>query len=382
MQLVSAKEYGADAIIVPKPFNDENGLMKANGMPAELLLPWRTTAAMLGGASFMGSIQLPGGSENRIFLRPDGQVVMVVWNSKPTQEIIYLGKQIRQYDILGQATTPRMEKNEHVIEVGPQPTFVLGLHEAITRWRMALAFEKNQVPSIYSKPHANALRIQNFFPQGVGGSLSIVVPQDESQDRSAVEGDAAEKAEVLPDRDRWSIDPPEGIFKLARDGATRFPFEIRLKNGATFGKQPVRILFNVEADEPYQFSVYREMEVGAGDVTLDVRTYLNDEGVLIVEQLMTNLTDQLADFKCRLGASGRRTQRSQVYQLGKVLDRKVYRFPKGDELLGQKMLLEIEELNGDRLFRYRFDVTNSPPEDKSAPEAQPKADAGRAVLTE
>ena len=38
-RLISAKVHGADAIIVPNPFNDENGLMRADGMPAELLLP-------------------------------------------------------------------------------------------------------------------------------------------------------------------------------------------------------------------------------------------------------------------------------------------------------------------------------------------------------
>ncbi len=71
-RLIAAKVSGADAIIVAKPFDDETGLMRADGMPAELLLPWRTTAAMLGGAQFIGQMQLPGGSENRIFLRGDG----------------------------------------------------------------------------------------------------------------------------------------------------------------------------------------------------------------------------------------------------------------------------------------------------------------------
>jgi hypothetical protein len=42
--------------------------MHANGMPAEMLLPWRTTAAMLGGAEYLGQMRLPNGSENRIFL--------------------------------------------------------------------------------------------------------------------------------------------------------------------------------------------------------------------------------------------------------------------------------------------------------------------------
>lgn len=34
----------------------------------------------------------------------------------------------------------------------------------------------------FSKPRPNSLRFQNFFPQGVGGSLTIVVPQAERAD--------------------------------------------------------------------------------------------------------------------------------------------------------------------------------------------------------
>ena len=100
-RLVNAKLNGADAIIVAKPFNDENGLMRADGMPAELLLPWRTTAAMLGGAQYLGQMQLPNDSPNHVFLRPDGQVVMVVWNREPTREVLYLGDNVQQIDMLG-----------------------------------------------------------------------------------------------------------------------------------------------------------------------------------------------------------------------------------------------------------------------------------------
>ncbi len=102
-RLISAKLHGADAIIIPKPFDDDKGLMRTDGMPAELLLPWRTTAAMLGGAKYLGEMQLPSNSENRIFLRPDRQVVMVAWNRKPTREVLYLGPNVRQFDLLGRA---------------------------------------------------------------------------------------------------------------------------------------------------------------------------------------------------------------------------------------------------------------------------------------
>ncbi len=354
-RLVSAKIHGVDAIIVSDPFNDDNGVMRASGMPGELLLPWRTTALMLGGAEYLGQMQLPAGSDNRIFLRPDGQVVMVVWNHEPTQEKLYLGREVRQIDIFGRSTQPAEEGREQVIPVSPTPTFVLGLNEAITRWRMAVAFEKHQVPSVFAKPHRNSLRIQNFFPQGVGGSLKIVVVQDRHMDKDGSEDGAGGASGFIADR--WTIDPPQGTFQLAAGEELQFPFEIRLKN-ALFGEQPVRIDFKVEADEEYQFSVYRQMEVGTEDLTLDVTTRLDKDGTLIIEQLMTNSADRLADFRCYLHAKGHRRQRMQVYRLGPSVDRKVYRFVDGQDLVGQEMLLEIEELNGPRMLKYRFVVSD------------------------
>src|SRR4029079_4119315 len=160
-RLVAAKVSGADAIIVAKPFSDVNGLMRADGMPAELLLPWRTTAAMLGGAHYIGQMQLPGGSENRIFVRGDGQVVMVVWNHQPTREVLYLGDHVQQIDLLGRSKAPEAQNKEQAISVGPTPTFVLGLHEAVTRWRMNAEFEKRQVPGIFAQPPHNTLPLKN-----------------------------------------------------------------------------------------------------------------------------------------------------------------------------------------------------------------------------
>ena len=88
---------------------------------------------------------------------------------KPTREVLYLGDNVQQFDMLGRSTPAEQQGREQAIEVGPTPTFVLGLHEAITRWRMNVQFETNQVPSIFSKPHHNSLTFKNFFPQGVGG---------------------------------------------------------------------------------------------------------------------------------------------------------------------------------------------------------------------
>ena len=252
-----------------------------------------------------------------------------------------------------------MQGREQVIDVGSTPSFVLGLHEAITRWRMNVKFETTQVPSIFSRPHHNSLSFKNFFPQGVGGTVKIVVLQDQEASDNATHQDATAASFAL---DRWTIEPPQAEFQLAAGAETKFPFDIKLKN-ALYGKQPVRVDFTIEADERLEFSVYGEMEVGTEDITLDVRSHLDKDGTLIVEQRMTNRTDRLADFKCHLRSKGYRPQRMQVYRLGRELDRKVYRFPDGRSLLGKEMLLEIEEVNGQRVLKYRF-VAGDNPKDK------------------
>jgi hypothetical protein len=350
-RLIAAKVSGADAIIIAKPFNDENGLMRADGMPAELLLPWRTTAAMLGGAQYLGQMQLPNGSENRIFLRGDGQVVMVVWNREPTREVLYLGDHVQQIDLLGRSKASESQNKEQVINVGPTPTFVLGLHEAVTRWRMSVEFEKRQVPSIFAKPHHNSLRFKNYFPQGVGGSVKIVVMQDHGTAESAAGQEGAAGPGFVGDR--WTIDPPQMNFQLATNAEMKFPFDIQLKS-VWYGKKPVRIDFTIEADEKLEFSIYRDLEIGTEDLSLDVKSHLDKEGTLIVEQTMTNSAAHPADFKCSLWVQGRRPQRMQVYRLGKNADRKVYRINNGTDLVGKELWLELEELNGQRTLKYRF----------------------------
>lgn len=372
-RLLAAKVSGADAIIVAKPFDDERGLMTADGMPADMLLPWRTTTAMIGGAQYMGQMKLPGGSENRLFLRGDGQVVMVVWNREATREVLYLGDRVQTIDLLGRATPAPLEEHEQVVDVGPTPTFVLGLHEAVTRWRMSAEFERQQVPSIFSKAHHNSLRFKNYFPQGVGGSVKIVVLGERNENAAGQDGTAA--ANITPDR--WTIEPPQSTFQLAAGAEMKFPFDVKLKN-AWYGKQPMRMDFTVEADEKIQFSVYSGMEVGTGDLSLDVKSRLDKDGVLIVEQRLTNGAPHLADFKCSLRAKGHRPQRMTVYRLGKNQDRKVYRIPNGSELIGEEMLLELEEMNGPRILKYRFVASADSP---STPEAGASPNAGNAEPT-
>jgi hypothetical protein len=216
---------------------------------------------------------------------------------------------------------------------------------------MSAEFEKRQVPSIFSKPLHNSLHFKNFFPQGVGGSVKIVLPQD----RGITENASGQEGITGPRfvGDRWTIDPPQTNFQLAADGEMKFPFDIQMKS-VSYGKKPVRVDFTIEADEKLEFSIYRSLEIGTKDLSLDVKSHLDKEGTLVVEQTMINSAAHPADFKCSLWVQGRRPQRMQVYRLGKNPDRKVYRIENGSELVGKELWLELEELNGQRTLKYRF----------------------------
>jgi hypothetical protein len=361
-RLVLAKVRGADRIFVSNPFDTGRGLLRHDGMPGELLLPWRTTAAMLGGAKYLGQMQLPKGSENRIFVRPDGKVVMVLWNAQPTRETLFLGSQVQCFDLHGRSQAPPTVGNQQHIDAGPQPTFVLGLHEAIARWRMSLAFEKHQVPSVYNRPHRNSLTVQNFFPQGVGGILKFVVqPEPRTADSSELQWKVTELVGIP---DSLTVEPDQRTFALEPGKTTQFPFQIRLKN-AYYGPQPIRLDFTVQAEEEYSFSAYMQMEVGTEDLILDVKTHVDEKDMLVVEQFMANKSDRLADFRCILfpqsNAKDHRRQRTKVYRLGPKTVRNIYRLPRGSSLVGSELLLEIEEINGPRYLKYRFIATAEAP---------------------
>ncbi len=319
-QMMAAKIHQADGIFVTNPFAEATGLMNVDGTPSELLLPWRTASLLLAGTNYIGSIRMPQGSQNRIFSRGD-EAVMIVWNDNPTSEVIYLGEDIQQIDIWGRRTTPERgtpEQGEHrqVIPVGPLPIFITGINEPVARTRMALKFKSTRMPSVFGKPHQNAIYLKNFFSQGIGGKIQLDTPQDWR----------------TPQYQRVKMSLGEEYFK---------PFEITLQSGVNSGRQDIRVDFDITADQRYRFSVYRDLEVGLGDITIALTSHL-ENGVLVVEQRMTNHTDQVVDFKCMLRAPDRRRIRHQVFRLGRGQDIKVYHYPNGANLIGETLRLWAE----------------------------------------
>lgn len=328
-RMIAARIHGADAVFIPEPIHSQRGLLSDDGTATEMFLPWRTAALMLGGAAYLGSIQLPGGSTNHVFSRSDG-AVMAAWNDRPAEEVLYLGDRVRQYDLWGRGTPPPTRGPGQALAVGPLPVFLAGMSEPIARWRLDLALASNRLKSVYGQPHDNVLRLNNTFVQAVNGRATFVA------------------------QDGIAIEPRQFEFRLARGESFQRPFQVVLGPEATTGRHPLRIEFELQADRPYQFAVYRALDVGLGDVYIEARTRLNERGNLVVEQEFINTTPQEVTFRCQLFAPGRQLQTSDVIDLASGRDVRTYLLSKGEELLGRSLSIRAEEVNGPRVLIYRI----------------------------
>ncbi len=328
-RMMSAKIHGAEGVFVPDPFSTDHGLMNDDGTVGELFLPWRTTALMLGGSQYLDSIRLPQGSHNLIFAR-SGDAVMAVWSSHPQQEVIHLGEQVRQVDLWGRTVVPERQEHRQVVRVGPLPTFVTGVDARITRWRKDFSLANDKVPSIVGGQSQNSFHLKNHFETGVSGHLDLVVP---------------EPLEVKPRR----ID-----FHLAGGEELEKDFQITMPYNATSGRHPIRIDFEVHAEQAHRFSVYRHIDVGVGDVYVEIVTRLNDRGELEVQQHVINDTARQVSFRCQLFAPNRRRQKTQIVGMGRGRSVHTYHLADGEQLIGKPLWLRAEQIDGPRVLNYRF----------------------------
>jgi hypothetical protein len=330
-RIVAGKIHGADAMFVPDVLDPRHGLFHGDGSPAEMLLPWRTAALSLAGSEHLGSMHLDGGSVNHVFSR-GRDAVMVVWSESPREESLFLGEDAVQSDVWGRRTPIPTRDGRQTIAVGPIPSFVSGINEPIIRMAMNAMFVRSQVPSVFGEVHSNALKFRNFFGVGASGRLRLIVP------------------------DGWVVRPDSIDFKLAAGEEAELPVELKFTYAASSGPQSVRLEFEMNADRPYRFDVTRTIEVGLGDVTLEAETRLNEAGELIVEQRITNHTEQPVSFKCDLSAPNHRLMRTQIWDLERGTDVQTYPLAAGRELIGQTIWIRAQEIHGSRVLSRRYIV--------------------------
>ncbi|MHB0956501.1 MAG: hypothetical protein ACYC0X_10155 [Pirellulaceae bacterium] len=336
LRMLAAKTQGATAIFASNPFDDAQGLMNRDGTPGELFLPWCTTAGWVGGAQYVGTIQLPNGSPNYLFAR-NGEAILVVWNELPVNETLYLGEQVGQYDLWGReiplsASSESSGTITQTLTAGPLPTFLTGLDLAVARWQVDCVLEPDQLASVTGSKQAIRLRLRNTFPRNVSGSATLRVPAT------------------------WDLETSTFEFRLAENEQQEETLDIMLQADACAGPQRVQIDFEIEAERRYQFSLYRDIYVGSGDLVADFASWLDADGQLIVEQHLTNNAPYPLNLNCYLYAPGRRRARQQILDMAPGRITRSFMLPDGQELLGQPLWFRVEEIGGSRGLNYQINT--------------------------
>ncbi len=331
MRMLAAKMEGAEGVFVPEAFNDNRGLMNVDGTVGELFIPWRTTALAFAGAKPLGSLQLPGNLSNLVFARGE-EILMVLWGDRDGEARLYLGEDVEQLDLWGRVSKIQLEGGQQVIPFSRMPIILRNVSSAVARTQMSVQFEQTRLPSLFGRPQPNAILFKNGYGQSIRGTVKLVTP------------------------DVWRVSPKDINFKVSSNETMYQQIEITLPINAGTGRQMVRMDFDLTADRRYQFSVYRQIEVGLSDIFAEAMTRINEKGELEVEQRLTNETDEIVSFKCYLYAPARKRMMQLVEDHGRGVDAKIFRIANGEELLGEPLYLRAEEINGARILNYRVVV--------------------------
>lgn len=343
-RMITAKVYAADWIFAGDALEPSGGMFDESGDPTPLFLLWRTAACLIGGAEYLGRLDLPGESVVYLFARGDS-TVLVVRRSEPGRDSISIPTGSVLFDAWGKRR-PTVGEGLHAVDVGPLPLYLVGVPSAVARWQLDAVLERGRLPAEFDKPHANAISVVNSFSQGVFGRVRIVPPDD------------------------WGVQPREADFRLAGGETWRLPFELRIPATASHGRKWLRFDFELEAGRSIRLSLYRPLDIGLGDVMIELTGRIDAHGRLEVIQRTINETDRPVSFRCELFIPDRRSMRSQVIGLGRGQDVKTYLIEDGQELQGRQLWLRAEEIDGARVLNYRFHVGHSenPARKASAPD--------------
>ncbi len=109
---------------------------------------------------------------------------------------------------------------------------------------------------------------------------------------------------------------------------------------------------------PYSFRVYRDYEVGLGDVVLSVTDTRLENGDLQIKQIIDNNTKppEKLNFECNLYIPFRKRMQRTVTKLSHGRDTQIYIISGADSLRGQELHLRAQQIGGQRVLNQRFRV--------------------------
>ena len=335
-RMIAVKRAPVAAAFVDNPFRPELGLFSETKSIGEMLIPWHTLVTEIGPRNYMGSITLPGDSINHV-LEHDGQTVMLLWNDMPTVEQIYLGESLQLTDIWGKelpVTTVLSQRGapEQQFSVGPWPVLLHGIDRNIIRFHQQFQLQIDNLESGLTVVQSLPVTITNTLPQSSSGKVMVVSPTLLSGERS------------------------ESPLQLSNALQQTKALPVYIRNDASAGKHRLRFDFDLVSNKAYQFSIYRSITLGRGDIELvwDATRTVDDALELRVEIL--NNTEQSASFDCKLFPIGRPYQRFRLEESKPGASVQELRLKLNQVEVGSEAWLRCEQIGTGRVLNFRLQL--------------------------
>jgi hypothetical protein len=329
LRMLAAKIEGAGAVLASDPCDVQTGLLNSDGSPTDLYLPWSNTAQHVAGTRYLGAIRLPRGSPNYLFARGE-EITMVVWNDSKVEEQLYLGENVRVFDVWGRSQPLPTTQNDgwsiQQLIAQPLPVFVVGLDPFVTQFRLATSFETPRLDTAIGREQLLRFNLGNTTPSRIDGNCEFRGPET------------------------WRITDKRQHFELSPGQSESLGVHVQLGKDLSVGVQQVQLDFEITADRTYRFSSYGTVELGSGDFTLDLAARLDDDGDLIVDQMMQNHGSGLVNFNCVLFIPERGREWKPIRNLGPGQATVTFVIPDGKELIGKVLWLRAEEVGGERML--------------------------------
>ena len=331
-RMATVRGHRVQAAFVSRPADPQYGLLTQDGRPDEMLLPWRTTAQLIGNLRNIGSVELRSGAHNAAFVG-DGRTIMMLWSPEPTEELIYLGDSVQHIDVWGKQSTLANEvvKGRVVqrVPIGPLPSFLVGLDPDLLALRMSVELGQRQIDSLLGQKQQVSVLYTNPTEKTIAGEIQLHVP------------------------DNWKLEERARSLELSGGGEQTENFDVVLSNSATIGDYEIPIDLEVLSTPPKQITVYRKLRVGPDGLDVHVTTRLVNGSELRVRVEITNKSDDAQSYDCLLfPGEGRQYQRRFVTIRPRETVERSFAWPDAAELVGKPILLRAVEHDGRRVLNY------------------------------
>jgi len=336
LRMATVRSHRVQAAFISDPYDPHHGILRSDGRPNELLLPWRTTSRLIGSLRRAGSLQLRGGTENVVFAGKNRSVVMM-WSPVEGEERLYLGEDAQLIDVWGRTSDLPIEYDGdqplQTVKTGPKPVFVVGADPSLLAFRMSVRIDPARLDSLIGRDQGLAVTISNPMEEGLVGDLRIAAPES------------------------WSVNIPKRSWQLLSGSTASEKFMVSLTNTAMIGEYEVPLHFELDTIPSKRITVYRHVTVGPEGIEVETKTRLLNGGELQVRIELTNRTDKSRSFVCHLFPPPGRQFEERIITIapGATVRRDFY-WSDAEAFIGKEMKLRADEQDSPRVINYRFKI--------------------------